>query len=588
MTSLFRSLAIASITVASTVYAQEDASDIDPTVAQERIVDAKIEAVVLYQGRAAVTRVTTQTLTPGIWKLRFDALPLTIQPDTLEAKCSTGRILSVDFALRPVADAASTPEAAALDAQILKLNQTIAAAADGLAGLQNELKVIESVGVRASADAGKDAGTAKLDLASLDSQLTWMAAQRARVSNAIREVLERTELLRKDLVAAQSRRTALGGQGTAVPSAEVLLAVTTEGALSLRLSYLVTDARWEPAYSFRAAPDRNAMTIEFDAVVIQHSGEDWKGVRLSLSTARPSRAANPVAVTPWYVNVRDPRPPVTEGFAAAPMVASAIDPEPASAEMPGEVDASGMAGRRRMVAEKRKSLAKDMSVDAAVGGSGPSVTYTIALPFDAPSDDQLRRRARIASFDAPSQFVYQAQPVVSEGSFLRGTLTNTSAFQLLPGRASVFVGADYVGATSFAGASPKQEFEVFFGADPAVMVRRELIKREDRQSGLFGGGLDSVSDYRITLSNGTGRSIQIELLDRHPISRSDKVEVRILNLSSPLSTNALYVAKELPQGIMRWDLVVPPTPTGSEGTTITWSVIVSRSKDIDITPLPSE
>ncbi len=587
MKSLLSSLAIASIVCAAAANAQEAEPEVDPTAARERVVDAKIEAVVLYQGRAAVTRVTTQTLTPGIWKLRFDQLPLTIQSDTLEAKCSTGRILSVDCALRPVADASSTQAATELDAQILKLNQSIAAGADSLAGLQNELKVIESVGVRASADAGKDAGTAKLDLASLDSQLTWMATQRARAATAIREVTERVELLRKDLAAAQSRRSALGGQGSAVPSAEVLLAVTTEGALSLRLSYLVTDARWEPAYSFRADPDRSAMTIEFDAVVTQHSGEDWNGVRLSLSTARPSRSASPAAVTPWYVDVHAPRPTDSGGFNAAMSMKSEVAAAPASdASLGGAVDPEDAAIRRRSMVDRRKTAAEEMSVDAAVGGSGPSVTYTIALPFDAPSDDQLRRRARIASFDAPSQFVYQTQPVVSEGVYLRGTLTNASVFQLLPGRASVFVGADYVGATSFSGASPKQEFEVFFGADPSVTARRELVKREDRQSGLFGGGLDSVSDYRTTLTNGSGRSIRIELLDRHPVSRSDKIEVRLVNNSSPLSVNAEYVARDLPQGILRWDLGMAPTPTGSNGTTITWSIVVSRSKDIEITPLP--
>ncbi len=586
MTSLTISLALTCFALASNAHAQGGA-EVDPTVAQERTVDAKIEAVMLYQGRAAVTRVTTQTLTEGLWKLRFEALPLTIQPETIEAKSSGGRILSVDFALRPVADAASTPQAAALDAQILKLNQTIAVAVDSLAGLQNELKVIESVGVRAAADAGKDGGTSKLDLPTLDSQLTWMATQRARASAGMRDISEKLDLWRKDLTAAQTRRAALGGEGTAVPSAEVLLAVTAEGPVSLRLSYLVTDARWEPAYSLRALPERNLMTIEFDAVVVQSSGEDWKGVRLSLSTARPSHASSPTPLAPWYVDVREP---ISEdsGFAVARSMVGSEPQAPPTSTAPVENDAESFTRDRRMVAQKRKSVAQEMAVDAVVGGSGPSVTYTIALPFDAPSDAQLRRRARIASFDAPTKFVYQTQPVVSDGVFLRGTVTNASAFQLLPGRASVFVAGDYVAASSFAGAAPKQELDVFFGADPAVTARRELVKREDRQSGLFGGGLDSVSDYRVTISNGAGRPIQVELLDRQPVSRSDKVDVRLTNNSTPLSTDAQYVASQRPQGILRWDLSMVPTPTGSEGSLINWTVTVSRSKDISITPLPRE
>ena len=150
------------------------------------------------------------------------------------------------------------------------------------------------------------------------------------------------------------------------------------------------------------------------------------------------------------------------------------------------------------------------------------------------------------------------------------------------------MGADYVGATPFVGAAPKQEFAVFFGADPAVTARRELIKKEDRQSGLFGGGLDTVSDYRVTISNGTGRSIDMELFDRRPISRSDKIEVNLSASSLLLSRDADYIATQFPQGILRWDLSIPPTPSGNEGTVVSWTVVVSRSKDIEITPLPKK
>ncbi len=580
ITARLLALALTFVALHSSAYSQGTPASLDPNVPEERLLKAKIESVVLYQGRAAVTRVATTTLTAGLWKLRFDDLPASIQPDTLEAKSGAGRILSVDFIQRAVSDAASTPDAAVLDAEIRKINQEIATTVDLLTGSQNELKVVESVGVRAASDATKDGGTAKLDLVSLDGQLTWMTAQRARISEVARTTTERAEFLRKDLVAAQSRRNALGSRANSSQSAEVLVAMTTDGEVPVRLSYLVTDARWEPVYSIRATPDRDSIGIEFDALVIQNSGEDWKGVRLSLSTARPSRAASPPTVTPWFVDIRPTfdRVTVSENAPVALSVNALKADQPERLELK---DASGMLS-------KRKSAAEKLSEDAVVGGSGPSVTYTIALPFDAPSDDQVRRRARIASFDAPTKFVFQTQPIASDGVFLRGTLTNASPFQLLPGRASVFVGADYVGATPFLGAAPTQEFAVFFGADPAVTARRELVKKEDRQSGLFGGGLDSVSDYRVIISNGTRRPIDVELFDRRPVSRTDKIEVNLSNNSAPLSKNSDYVASQLPQGILRWDLAIPPTPSGDDGRVISWTIVVSRSKDIETTPLPPQ
>ena len=586
MKRYFAALFVVWIGLAPLAQAQDTDAGVDPNIPQERMMNTKIESVVLYQGRAAITRTERASFTPGLWKLRFDNLPATIQSDTLEAKSSAGRILSVDFFSRPVPDAASTPEAVAIDGEIRRITQDLAAAADQLAGFQSEIKVVESVGVRTGTDATKDAGTTKLDLASLDAQLTWMAAQRARIFASSRTANERIELLNKDLRAAQQRRSAIGGQGSTIQFAEVLLAMTTDESIDIRLSYLVTDASWEPVYALRAAPDRGSMGIEFDALVVQSSGEDWKGVRLSLSTARPSRAANPGAVKPWFVNVFVPMDRARSAGELAP--ALYVTAAPASEAMDKVGFEAERADAEVALGEKRKSLAKELSGDAVVGGTGPSVTYTIALPFDAESDSQVRRRARIASFEAPAKFAYQVQPVASDGAFLRATLKNTSAFQLLPGRASVFVGSDYVGASPFLGAAPNQEFAAFFGADPAISARRELVQRADRQSGLFGGGLDTLSDYRVTISNGTGRSVLVELFDRRPVSRSDKVEVTVPNNSAPLSTNADYVATQLPQGILRWDLAIAPTPTGSDGTTITWTVVVSRSKDIEITPLPAE
>lgn len=561
----------------------QDSEPLSPDTPQERTLDSKIESVVLYQGRAAITRVAQSQLGPGIWKLRFDNLPATLQADTLEAKCSLGRILSVDFTMRQQPDSNGSPQALALDGAIRAKESEIAAINDTIASLSGELKFIESVSVRAASDASAQAGATKLDLAAVDQQLKWVVENRNRAQADSRKAGDQLAGLKRELSALVARRAAVGAPSGSAQSAEVLLAVTDGGPASVRLSYLVTNAQWEPVYSMRADPEAGTMAVEIDATVIQESGEEWKGVRLSLSTARPSRAARPGEVNPWFVDVLIPVPasttaPIGEMIPAAEMERDQLGfPVVAGRELDG-------AGFR----EARRGRAEFFGKDATVAGSGPSVTYTIALPFDAPSDGQTRRRARIASFEAPTKFVHQAQPVVTDGAFLRGTLANTTPFQMLPGRASVFVSADYVGSMQFSGASPKQEFDVYFGADPALTVRRELVRRQDKASGLFGGGLDTVSDYRITVANGTGRTVKLELLDRKPVSRNNKIEVTMPANSAALSTDSTYLEEQAPLGILRWDLAVPATPTGADPMAIAWTIVVSRSKDIMITPLPAE
>ena len=556
------------------------------TTPTEIAASAAIESVTLYPGRASVTRVARPALKPGLWLLRFDDLPPTIQPDTLEARTSSGRVLAVDFTSRPTADRSGTPEAKALDAEIRTLESKVALNADAAAALESERKLIDMVTLRTGNDATKEGGTDKLDLAVLDRQMTWVREQRARVGASLRELgLEREELGRQ-LDAARARRAELGG-GRTTQGADVLVALTEAGTPEVELTYLVRNAGWQPVYAVRAMPASGTASVDYEALIMQATGENWSEVALTLSTAQPTKAATPPSVDPWSVDVWVP-PPVAMAAEAGPRGGGgALRKSLGTAGAPGAPEAVAFAATDASAADARAAeLAERFSADASVGGDGPAMNFSIVRPVSAPSDAAIRTRARIATVEGPATFVYQTQPLVTEGAFLRGAIVNGSAYQMLPGRATIFVGADYIGSADFAGAAPKQSFDVFFGTDPAVTVKRELLGRDQAQSGLFGGGLDTTWNYRGSIINGTGREISIEWIDRMPVSRSDKIQVSLPQSSAPLSANAAYVASDKPRGILRWDLKVPPSAAGSQPFTLTWKVLLSRSKDIETTPLP--
>jgi len=545
-----------------------------PDVESARTCDAQVESVLLYQGRAAVTRKATVALTSGVWRLRFPGLPASVQPETVEARSSVGRILSVDFLAQSTVESPTTAEAQAIDAEIKRIERQLAETEDSLSGLRADQRRVESIGIRATADATATAGTSQLDITRLEALLKWTTDQQTRISTALRGAEQRADELRAQKSAAEVRRQQLGSMSSSVQSAEVVVAITESASADVRLSYLVERAGWEPTYSVRADPAAGTVRVEFDARVKQASGEDWRGVQLALSTAQPSRAAAPPPVTPWRVDVLQPMRPTPPGAVArsAKMAPAEVAEDAAPSDSAGRIGTAGDA-----VA---------LSSDARIGGNGPAVTYQIPLPFDAASDSQASRRARIAAFDTKARFVHCAQPVAGDGAFLRATLVNGSSFNLLPGKCSAFVDSDFVGSAPFIGAAPNEEVSVFFGIDPSVTVRREEVERVDRQSGLFGGGIDTVSSYRISIMNGSGRTIDMELIDRRPVSGSDRIEVRVEDAKPRLSMADDYLAVSAPLGLLRWDLAVPPTRAGEDGMLVTWRTIVSRPKELDITPLP--
>jgi uncharacterized protein (TIGR02231 family) len=251
--------------------------------------------------------------------------------------------------------------------------------------------------------------------------------------------------------------------------------------------------------------------------------------------------------------------------------------------MPGAP--AGDPGRPGNDAAMAKAI-EEFAASAAVSETGTAVSFELPRPVTLPSDAVRQQRTRIGSFEPETTFTYVAAPILTESVFLRGDMRNSSAFQLLPGKAQVFMGGDFIGETAMPSVAPKDEFRVYFGPDRALRAKREVLSKVTGSSGLFGGSTVTTWSDRITVDNGTGRDVRLELYDRRPVSRNEKIEARATNLSPALSTDKAYVEGRLPQGILRWDLAVPAAARGPKAATVTWTVEVIRPNGLETTPIP--
>lgn len=537
--------------------------------AQNVIVQAVPTAVTLYRGRASVTRSHTADLNPGVYALRFAGLPESIVPQTIQAHAEGPvKVLGVEFESQP-ADASSSPEIARIDQQIERLQAQLREFAGQGELINSEEEFINAVSIRATTDASDNGGTDRLDLDAVKKQLTFVSQERARLMESRRELESKQQVVEKELQGLQARRSAMGapgGAGGVSRVAVVSMVVTESSPVHVELTYLVTNATWEPTYNIRAALDGSSAQIEYDAALTQRTGEDWEGVALTLSTAQPTLAANPPALQPWFVDLYTPESERTD----AP--AEAAPPAPAKyayAQRDLEMDAL-----------------KALAADAQIGGAGPSVTYQLPRRVTISSNSQMQQHTRIATIDTNPNLVHVAQPLLTESVYLRGDLTNPTGYQLLPGRASIFVGQDYVGPTTIDSVAPGGQFKVFFGIDEAVKAARQMINKKTENTGLLGGGRRTSYDYRIAIDNGTGKPITLELRDRLPVSRSDQIQIELTDVSEPLASDAYFTTEERPLGILKWWLSVPASARALTPYEVTYGVRVNRSKDVEMTPLP--
>jgi uncharacterized protein (TIGR02231 family) len=551
-------------TLPAAAAATQDSAPLAPTPSR---VDLPIRSVAVYRSRAAVTRASTCTLAQGVHELRIGPLPEFADLDSVQARVGAGGKL-LDVKTETIALAAPSSD----NPRVREALESVEAARDELSEVERRLannamatKLLDSIAAKTAGDASHALGSA-LDPEKLRGQIAFIEAERNRLTAEGRELARQRTKTAGELAAREKTLAAAGGAPPAERYALVTVAAAQGGGIPVEVTYLVANATWSPAYTVRGDPAAGTLAIEFDAVVRQATGEDWTDVSLVLSTAQPTRAANPREIAPMYVDAFDPRVP-------APVAA------PSSAVAPGSQGPFGKAASTEandaesaeftaMTAARIDSLSRD----AEVGGGGAAVEYRLPRSFSAPSNASGERRTRVANIDAKPAYALVAQPLVESDVFLRARMTNESGYILLPGRARVYLGSDSIGTAAVGEVPVGGELELWFGKEPGVTVKRELVARKASESGLFAKSKGIDREYRISLANTLPRAVEVELWDRVPVSRNQQVVVDVRDVAPALSTDARYLKDERTQGLLKWTLALPARAAGTEAVaaTVAW------------------
>lgn len=550
------------------------AQDLTP---REHRADGSIAKVTVYRSRAGVTRSVDVPAEAGLWDLRIGGLPASIDSATLQAKVTGGKLLDVRFETRTIAtDAATDPELRKAIVRLEELRRERQQLDFAAKALESESKLLDAVTARIADGAGKEAGGA-LEPARLGEQMDFLARRRKDLLGNALELTRRSQKLDDEIRAADAEVERRGGESRVEREAVVSLA-TTGGDAGVELTYLVTDAGWRPAYSVRADPDAKTLSIEFDAVIVQASGEDWNSAALSVSTAEPSRRPLPPGIPPVFV---EPLPPPSEGGPGGVARFKAGAPPAAAAPMARGV--FGSAGDE----ESGEALARMMN-DAEAVATGAVVAYAIPRPVTIPSDATAERKTRVATIEAKPTFSLVTRPLVDPAVYGKAVARNDSPYLLVAGPASVFVGGDSVGTARLDDVPPGGELAFWLGADRRIEAKRTLVAKTAGKDGLFEKSTVLEWKRRIELFNTGTSAVEVIVDDREPVSRDERIKVELKDLSRPLSTDAAYLKDERPQGTLRWIVPLPARSANAapRPVAIAWTTVVRHPVDLAVVPLP--
>lgn len=517
-----------------------------------------LDAVTVFPDRARVTRRGRLSVEPGQLRLEVLDLPLALFTDSVRASgrgTARARLLGIRTEMRHYAE---TPAEAPreIEAQIQTLLDSDADLAARAEVLDKAQKALDGLAAQSDVYARglafrnrspEDQG-ALYDF--IVARATTLQTEILALSRQRRDVARELDRLRRKLAGLQSARPRQ--RWAALVEVEVLAA----GELEIELTYVVEAARWTPLYDLRLGSEE--LEVAYLAEVAQRTGEDWIGVSLTLSTARPALSLVIPELDPWYVGPRPAPPP-------QPQVMPAAAPQAAG---------RGIKLAMMMEAAVEEEPAIELeTASAEVTESGSALTYQISSRTDVPSSTEDTRKVTVAAFRLRPAFDLVTAPGREPVCYRRAKGKNESSYTLLPGPAQLFEGGEYLGATKIRHTAPGQELELALGADERVRVERKLIARNvdktflaDRRRLRYG--------YRIEVENLRDTPQTVWVRDQLPVSRHEQIKVKLESAEPKPSRQT-----ELSQ--LEWKLVLEPAARQ----VLHFDFSVEHPREMDVTGL---
>ncbi len=308
------------------------------------------------------------------------------------------------------------------------------------------------------------------------------------------------------------------------------------------VSYSVRNIKWRTSYDARLIETQDTtykVNLTCYANITQRTGEDWEDVKISLTTAKPSSAQIP-DIYPAYMEAHKRKVVQKtlqsseeqiedsfyfEGEEAEPLLEEDL-PESESTS-PGERPESTDKPSYSEVSESTINKTYHLDGMHTVLSNGDAHTLTI---FET---------------ELSTLLTYETVPKIVEYVYLKGKIKNDTAYPFLSGKLNIIRKSGYVGSGTMNYVAPGESFDMSFGIDEDVKVRRICVL-DDLKKDKVGFNQHRYFGYDIELKSFKDKSEQVSIKENIPVSELKEVKVRLKD-----KTTKEYELDEK-EGIVEW------------------------------------
>jgi uncharacterized protein (TIGR02231 family) len=482
--------------------------------------ESRITQVKVYPGSATVERVAR--VAGGSRKLTFSCLPAGLDVQSLQVSADASVRLGETSVLTEPRALSAACSVSALDGRIRALEDqkaALQAESDALGLVTGYLKGLGgsgdgSTGTRAPIDAR--------NLAAVAEAMRRTGQESLHKQHQIARRQADIDRLLNPLLAERSRTQGDGGNVVAVS-----VTLDSPRDADIRLSYQVSGPGWTPAYRALLDTATRKLRLERQALVAQSTGEDWRGVKLVLSTGQPRRGTAGRTPTPWRIGVEPP--PRAQGGMALREMAAAPAAMPAPAAPPAAL-------------AKR---ADEALFDVSVFNNSFATEFVVPQAIDVPSSGQ-RVSMALGQHEDSVKLAVRTSPRVEAGAFLVAELDQPAgvwpAGPLQLYRDGAFVGQGQWQAPADA------RLTLSFGRDELVRVQAEPEQDNQGTGGFAGTRAERRVQRGYVVENRHRTPITVQLLEAAPVSVDEQVRV-----AAQFSPQPAELAWNKQPGVAMWN-----------------------------------
>jgi uncharacterized protein (TIGR02231 family) len=441
------------------------------------------------------------SLSAGDNEVKFSGMADSIDADRLRIELVNdgvriGQVRLETEQQRDITDA----EIEAVQLEIDAVSTKILAVNDSTKAAKLQLSFLENIATGYAKEAGHDGSLGAADVSSWKAALGLLLSASDDANKLIRDNDARSRELSKDLSVLQRKLNDLRGGSLATTAIEITLHSTRAAKTEIRLHYFQEDASWSPHYEARLDSNTGELVLAQQADVRQETDEDWRGVRLTLSTSEPGGELMAPVLQSEFLNLYEPMPQKTR-----------VDDRARLASSPMELQEIVVTGSRVPRAD--------------VGNF--AVNYDIPGRIDLSNDSDEGVTIDLASFSFDAELVTQVVPRESTQAFLAARFVYDRTLPLYGSAMTVFVDGAFAGNTEMPTALPQAEVVLPMGQDRRVEVSAQTQGGQDSRGGIINKRKTEATDYVFEITNRRAAPSYVEVMDRYPVARNKSVDVEV-------------------------------------------------------------